>query len=316
MGAERVPNLFIVGAPKCGTTAWVEYLRTHPDIFFPVEKEHCYFALDLPNFRLTKTRAGYEKLFANRGNARVVGEASAMYLFSSSAADAICNHNPRSKILIFLREQEDYLPSLHNQFLWEFAEEIEDFETVWRFSGQRPADSIPTACLEPSTLDYAAMGRFREQVERYLAAFPPEQVRVIWFREWVANPRAMYCEILEFLGVEDDGRSDFSPINQGMTYRSRKLVRLIIVPPAFLRRAAHLVRALTGPVGELLERVVRKGVRMLSAPGYKRQDSPELRNEIRQYYFEDNRLLEERLRSLSARITDRRAEMASTRRLG
>jgi len=33
--ARPRPNLFIVGAPKCGTTAWVEYLRTHPDIFFP-----------------------------------------------------------------------------------------------------------------------------------------------------------------------------------------------------------------------------------------------------------------------------------------
>ena len=214
----RLPNLFVVGAPKCGTTAWVEYLRTHPEIFIPKAKERCYFALDLPNFRLTRTAEDYAELFAGAGEAKVVGEASAMYLFSEAAAAAIHEHDPGSKILIFLREQEDYLPSLHNQFLWEFAEEIEDFETAWRRSGQRPVGTVPAGCLEPRTLDYKAMGRFGEQVARYLAVFPVEQVRVIWFRDWVADPRSTYLDILGFLGLEDDGRSDFPPINQGMTY--------------------------------------------------------------------------------------------------
>jgi hypothetical protein len=292
---QRLPNLFIVGAPKCGTTAWVEYLRTHPDIFFPRSKEHAFFALDLPNFRLTNSAADYAALFAECGDASVVGEASAMYLFSQAAAEAIRDHDPGSKILIFLREQEEYLPSLHNQFLWEFAEEIEDFETVWRLSGRRPPETIPKTCLEPRTLDYAAMGRFREQVERYLANFPADQVRVIRFRDWVADPRATYLEILDFLGLEDDGRADFPPINQGMTYRSRTLTRLIVSPPTLLRKCALLVKKLTGPFGQLLHRVALKAVRLLSAPGYKSEIGAELRDEIRRYYAEDNKLLEERL---------------------
>lgn len=293
----RLPNLFIVGAPKCGTTAWAEYLGTHPDIFFPKYKDQCFFALDLPNFRLTNTAADYAELFAECGGARVIGEASAMYLFSEAAAQAIRDHDSASKILIFLREQEEYLPSLHNQFLWEFAEEIEDFETVWRLSGRRPPESIPKTCLEPRTLDYAAMGRFREQVERYLAAFPAEQVRVIRFRDWVADPRATYLGILDFLGLEDDGRTDFPPINQGMTYRSRKLTRLIVSPPSLLRKCALLVKKLTGPFGQLLHRVALKTVRLLSAPGYRNEIGAELRDEIRRYYAADNWLLEDRLRN-------------------
>lgn len=97
--APKLPNFFIVGAPKCGTTAWVEYLRAHPDVFFPNVKDQCYFALDLPNFRLTKTPAHYAALYANCGAAKVVGEASAMYLFSTAAARAIRDHDPASKIL-------------------------------------------------------------------------------------------------------------------------------------------------------------------------------------------------------------------------
>jgi hypothetical protein len=297
----RLPNLFIVGAPKCGTTAWVHYLRGHPAIFFAKPKEHCFFALDLPNFRLTRTAADYAKMFADSGDAEIIGEASAMYLFSQSAAKAIRRHDPKSKILIFLREQEEYLPSLHNQFLWEFAENIQDFETAWRLSGQRPPELIPTGCLEPRTLDYAAMGRFGEQIQRYLAAFPAEQLFVIVFRDWVADPRGTYLRILDFLGLPDDGRMEFPPINEGMTYRSRVLARLIVSPPDTIRRWARYVKAFTGPIGRLLERIAWKGVRLLSAPGYKSEITPELRDELRAYFAEDNGLLERLIRDTFGR---------------
>jgi hypothetical protein len=39
MSASRILNFFIVGAPKCGSTAMSEYLRTHPDICFSQPKE-------------------------------------------------------------------------------------------------------------------------------------------------------------------------------------------------------------------------------------------------------------------------------------
>ena len=277
MSPPRLPNLFIVGAPKCGTTAWAEYLGGHPDVFFPQFKDQCFFAHDLPNFRLARTEAEYAELFAGSGGATIIGEASAMYLFSEKAAAAIRDHDPAARILIFLRE---------------FAEEIEDFPTVWKLSGKRPPETIPATCLEPRTLDYAAMGRFREQVERYLTAFPAEQVRVIRFRDWTADPRTTYLEILDFLGLADDGRIDFRPVNPGATYRSRRLARLAIRPPALVRAAARLIRKL--PFGGRLYRAARRtGFR--SSPSYRNAIALELRDEIRRYYAADNILLEERL---------------------
>src|SRR5262249_55602706 len=132
--------------------------------------------------------------------------------------------------------------------------------------------------------------------ERYLAVFPDEQVHVVRFRDWVADPRATYLAILGFLGLADDGRTDFPPINQGMTYRSRTIARLVVSPPTAARRAARWLRGQTGPVGRLLYRAAWKGVGLLSAPGYTTQVDPELREQIRRYYAEDNRLLDERLR--------------------
>ena len=43
----RIPDFFIVGAPKCGTTALYTYLRPHPDIFMPDLKELNFFCTDL-----------------------------------------------------------------------------------------------------------------------------------------------------------------------------------------------------------------------------------------------------------------------------
>src|SRR6476646_1341060 len=124
----RKPNLFIVGAMKCGTTAWYEYLRSHRDVFMPDLKEPGFFAFDLPNWQAVKSEQEYTRLVAAGGTFKVSGEASSNYLLSETAAQAIRNYNSAAKILIFLREQEDCLPSLHNQFLAELAEDIVHFE--------------------------------------------------------------------------------------------------------------------------------------------------------------------------------------------
>lgn len=290
----RKPNLFIVGAPKCGTTAWAEYLGAHPAVFFPATKDECFFALDLPNFRLVRSSSDYANQFAGAKDVPVVGEASAMYLFSTAAAAQIRKFNPEARILIFLRDQTEYLPSLHNQFLREFAEEIEDFETAWKLSGRRPPGTIPSTCLEPRTLDYAAMGAFDAQVARYLDEFPPEQVCVIQFEEWVDDPRATYLRLLEFLGLPDDGRIAFPPVNPGATYRSRALARWVMDPPPTLQRIWRATKGLAGPVGDRFYREVRR-VGFRSDKGYRNDISTELRAEIRRHFADDNDRLKARL---------------------
>src|SRR5438034_4040769 len=53
------PDLFIVGAPKCGTTALYEYLRRHPSIFMSRIKEPHFFAKDLGSYPFIKTLEEY-----------------------------------------------------------------------------------------------------------------------------------------------------------------------------------------------------------------------------------------------------------------
>lgn len=294
LDAYMKPNLFIVGAPKCGTTAWVEYLGSHPDIFFSPAKEPHHFARDFPKWCFFREKEDYLALFNDSGDAQVVGEASVRYLYSQAAAQEIHKFNPDAKILIFLRSQEDFLPSLHNQQLYNGDESIEDFRQAWRLSGKRSADNIPSYCREPSFLDYAAMGRFLEQIERYLAVFPVEQVRVIAFRNWVENSRQTYLEILSFLGIEDDGRTEFPLINEAKHHKSKLLASLTQIPAPWIRRGhTHLTRLAGRELGLLTRlRKLNRG------SGYRSPVDPSLKDEIRRYYAEGNRKLISRINSL------------------
>ena len=82
------PNFFIVGAPKCGTTALYEFLRAHPDIYMPEGKELEYFGSDLKK-NPKKTMDEYLLFFKGWNNERVAGEASVRYLYSKKAAEEI-----------------------------------------------------------------------------------------------------------------------------------------------------------------------------------------------------------------------------------
>jgi hypothetical protein len=296
-GATTRANLFIVGAPKCGTTAWVTYLGSHPDIFFSEMKEPNYFATDFPRMRWISDAAKYYELFMRAGSAKAVAEASAMYLYSTEAAVGIRKYNPDARVLIFLREREDFLPALHHQLLYRFVEPIQDFATAWRLSGKRPPDTIPKTCRDPKLLDYAAFGRFGEQVARYCETFPAEQVRVIRFEDWTSNPRGAYLDILRFLHLQDDGRTDFPLINEAKSFRNAWIGRLIAHPPQFALTAVNVLKKI---MGRSALGIGAKASELLAVKGYRTSISPELRDEIRRYYADDVRLLNDLLSKMTA----------------
>jgi len=241
------PNLFIVGAPKCGTTAWYTYLKDHPDIFFPTIKEPHYFAFDMPGLRETTSLAAYLDIFESASAKKVIGEASVFYMYSEFAAEAIAKFNKDAKIMIFLRDQEFFVPSFHQQVLFTFDEEMESFQQAWRLSGDRPANTIPPNCRDLKVLDYKRLGHIADQIARYSAYFSEEQIAVIRFDDWVNDPRTMYLKILKFLGVDDDGRDNFAAINQARYHKNRVVGRLLHHPPmwiegpkAFLKKALNV----------------------------------------------------------------------------
>lgn len=221
------PNLFIVGAPKCGTTAWVEYLSRHPDVAFSSVKEPHYFATDLNGTHVASTLEEYMALFRSCGGAACIGEASVMNLFSETAAEEIWRFNSQARILIFLREHVAFLRSYHNQAIYTGYEEVRPLERAWSLTSDRLDGSfVPGGCTDPKMLDYPRICEFFPQVKRYFDVFGREQVRVFWMDEWTNDPRSTYKEILLFLGLEDDGQANFPKVHAAHQHRSAAVGRL------------------------------------------------------------------------------------------
>ena len=53
-------NLFIIGQPKTGTTSLYYYLKKHPKIFTPKQKQLYHFAFDFNEFRKKNRNKYYE----------------------------------------------------------------------------------------------------------------------------------------------------------------------------------------------------------------------------------------------------------------
>jgi hypothetical protein len=286
------PNLFIVGAPKCGTTAWYEYLRGHPDVFFPAMKEPHHFLHDFPGYPQVTDRDEYLALFADGGDHAIVGEASPHYLYSETAAERLFGFNPDARILIFVRDHADYLQSLFNQYLYNGMECLRDFRVAWTLSGERHSGNIPAHFTEPAMLDYRKAATFFPQVERYFDLFPAERVRVFHMRDWVGNPRRTYVEILTLLGLEDDGRTNFPRVNEAHHHRFNAVMKLVQDPPNPLKRLVEAGRRMSGReglgLGKFLYRLNRR-------PGRIVEIDAAMRGEIEAYYVEDAKRLQPRL---------------------
>lgn len=290
------PNFFIVGAPKCGTTAMNDYLDQHPDIFM-AKKELHYFGSDLKT-KVKLSEKEYLRYFSDAGQKKIIGEASVWYLFSKTAAEEIRKFSPQAKILIMLRNPVDVIYSLHSQHLYDGNEDVGDFETALGFDEDRKKgihlpDSVDYFELPP----YADSVLFSHQVKRYLDVFGRENVHVTLYDDLKADPQKAFFKILEFLELDSKALINYGIINPGKQIKWFYLHRLIKKPSLKLKTVARVM---------IPSRKVRHSIMSLffkwNIKQEKRKDmSEKLKGRLRNLFEDDIRLLSKLInRDLSA----------------
>lgn len=253
------PNLFLVGAPKCGTSALAEYLSTHPNVLFSEPKEPHYFAFDFPRHRAIPGEEAYLGLFAGATPEQTVrGEGSVWYLFSREALPAIRNFNPQARIIVMLRNPADLVYSLHATHLRTTDSDQQDFQRAWTLQDERAQGrQLPRNCRTPELLQYRKIGRLGEQVERLLEIFPREQVMFILFDDLKKDASGVYRRTLDFLGLPDDGRAEFPVVNANQVRHSQWLAEWFINPPGWLRGLWRFSKRYLGPAEQYGHRFLR-----------------------------------------------------------
>jgi hypothetical protein len=244
------PNFFIVGAPKCGTTAMYEYLSPHPDIFMPeTVKEPHYFA---PEYQLQlATRYSnldtYLNLFADARTEKRIGEASVFYLCAPEAAHKIWEFDPHARIIIMLRNPVDMMYSLFYQERFAGNERLETFEAALAAEADRKQGIGVSPRSTPQKLFYRDIGRFSEQVQRYFDCFGRENVHVIIYDDLRKDVGEVYRQTLQFLDVDPDFQADFKVHNPNQEPRVQTVNRLIRQPPKAVAGLHAALRRVTPP---------------------------------------------------------------------
>jgi hypothetical protein len=235
--------IFIVGAPRCGTTTLAAYLKEHPRICYPLVKEPHFFlqhdtrGLDPAALRALVEREYLDRYYAQCDAGRDTGvDGSVSYLYLPEHLVPALSLWPDAKFVIALRDPMAMLPSLHGRLKYTGDETIETFEDAWaaipdRVAGRR----IPRSCYEPRWLRYDEAGKFGSYVERFIALVGRERVFISLFDDLVADPEAHYRAMCEFAGLEPFPGTDFKPRRESRGIRYGWLQRLLKRPPGFAR---------------------------------------------------------------------------------
>lgn len=253
---EKRPDFFIVGAPKCGTTALAAYLAGHPDIYM-AQKEMHFFGADLnfgPQF-FRRDCDAYRAEFAQWNGQTRTGEASVWYLFSKQAAAEIKAYSPDARIVILLREPVSMLYSLYHQFLYDGNEHLPSFEEALAAENDRGTGRRTTRqTYFVQGLAYRAVVRFAEQVQRYFDLFGRERVHVIIYDDLAADTIGTYRVTLNFLGVSDSVDIPIGPINTNVSVKS-SVLQVALNDPLVRGTAIALRSWLPKPLFALIQNV-------------------------------------------------------------
>lgn len=222
------PNFFILGAPKAGTTTLANWLSEHRQILMSPLKEPHFFNFDFGP-RLTRSFKAYESLFEAATSAHVaVGEATTRYLYSRTTVPAILHYAEEPRFIVMIRNPVELAYSLHDQTLFNGDETELDFERAWELQQVRMyGDQVPRFCADPQLLMYGPLCRLGEQLERLLAQVPREKVLLINLEHLCEAPLREYRQVLDFLGVEYDGRTSFPLANPAKERRFPRLWRTV-----------------------------------------------------------------------------------------
>jgi len=250
----RLPDFFIVGHPKSGTTALYTMLRAHPQIFMPNLKEPLFFSSDMRlrfptprSGRVPQTLDAYLELFTDAEPMQLLGEASSSYLWSRTAAAAIAQAQPSARIIAVLREPASFLRSLHLQFMQIHVEAEGSLRKALELEpARREGRSIPPTSHRPQLLLYSEHVRYVEQLRRYEEVFAPEQMLVLIYDDFLADNEGTVRAILRFLGVDASAPVEVKEANPTVEVRSGRV-----------HRFTRSVALGQGPVARLLHPLMR-----------------------------------------------------------
>ena len=221
------PNLFVIGAPRCGTTSLFAAMKQHPDIYTTVLKEPHFYARDLPVQPHTVTEeADYRRLFRLAGERRWRAEGSVWYFYSRQAPELIAKHHPDARIVLLLRNPVKMAISLYG---------------LYRRTGNERQTDADLALMRDRTaefgstyfsfgLHYRHLLDFATPLRHWLPHFDPAQLRILFHEDFYAAPEARFAELCNWLAIDSTATISFDSVEARDRVRAEAMRQIRDLP--------------------------------------------------------------------------------------
>ena len=212
-----MPNFFIIGAAKSGTTALYHFLKQHPQIFLSEVKEPNYFAFGdekpcfrgpgeerwVKRFKFTNIEA-YRALFESVSNEIAIGDASPSSLFVPRACERIRRCAPNAKLIAILRNPVERAYSNCMHLVRDGIETEKGFLRALDAEEKRARDNWSPYWR------YKEIGFYYGQMSRYYDAFDRSQIKVYLYEDLKGDAENLFKDVFHFLGVDESFEPDTS----------------------------------------------------------------------------------------------------------
>ena len=294
----RLPDFFIIGAMKSGTTFLVDRLGQHPHINFSAIKEPAFFNhmgdrqiydsyVGLPMVHEYLTLNQYSKLYESFPFSTLIGDASAQYLCDPGAAQHIAKIRPNAKIIAVLRHPTDRAYSAYNHKR-SFGEE--KFETFSEAITDELAGNRQNWWY---SWRYLHGGMYFKHLSNYFSRFSSEQILVVNYSQIAENPQLLFKQVFNFLGVEPHQVSDTLPINETRIPKNK----LHSAMKHFIGRRSTFKQVISHVLPLPLRSKVRKELMTILSHGSARPEAinPKISETVTALYANELRLLRSEL---------------------
>jgi Sulfotransferase family len=247
-----LPDFFVAGVPKAGTTALHSALARHPSLFMSAVKEPKFFLTggpppaeggpgDVKTYREhVWLRSDYEALFDAAPPGALKGESTPFYLYSQDAQRRIRELIPDARLIVVLRDPVERAHS--------------NWTHMWS-AGLDPSGDFLQACAQEEERiaagwadfwRYTELGMYGEQLRHLYSVFSREQVLVFRYRSLISDPARTLDQVCSFLGVPTGVVTDLP--RENVTVQPHPTVRHSVVATA-RRAGAALTALLPGHLG-------------------------------------------------------------------
>jgi Sulfotransferase domain len=227
------PNLFVIGAPRCGTTSLFAALKQHPDIYTTVLKEPHFYAQDLPVQPHTVTdETDYLHMFRLAGARRWRAEGSVWYFYSKRAPELIAKQHPDARIVLLLRNPVQMAISLYGLY----RRTGNECETDVDRALMRNDETAFASTYFPFGLHYRRLMDFAAPIRHWLPHVDADRLCVMFYEDFYAAPHARFAALCEWLRIDQGAPISFNATEARDRVRVEALRQIRDLPDGVRRK--------------------------------------------------------------------------------